>query len=587
MNVSKPGAPFLDVWYADDSQLICRPAVVDALLVALDDAARRRGVVRGRGEDCKSHARLIGHPDAVESFLASSDGSTWATEHVRGTCVLDTPNCPFECLGTMVGDPAALQDQFARCVAKLGCTYDSISALLDPTVELTLGRVSANVSRVVHLLRSAGADLADETCEAFDAAQAAFLERTLAGELGQCSHDQAALGVRAGGLGLRRASSLRLAASVASRVEVRPFVASLFATMDERGFGLPGCLPRFDASIQSDIAEFVALLPPDKAEAAHAAIEKATASAQKRYDDFVSGRRPPDGGPPVSQQHSALHIVNQFGAKDHEHPESQARQPRLQHALAFILDSAASAKLINEASPEDVQRLQDLSDPGVNHEYLWLLGDPPTGGLSSDAYVIDVRARLGAQQMDDSRVCGCCQRTRLDLQCSHAQCCAPGPSTAGHNDLRDAVFDLVRLADSTAEVEALGLLCTAPHLRPADILTSAVPGSPLHALDVSVAAPLSQAAGSDCCAAAARRKLRRYQPWFQELSSAGVRYMPMVWSWWGRASADADAMMLTIARRAARRRGFASPTILLRQAQCSIALALAKRRAAMIAACLL
>ena len=583
---SAPAAPFLDVWYADDSQAICRPSVVDSLLSALDAAARQRGVVRGRGSDCKSHVRLVGHPDALRVFAESDDGRTWVSDTVSDSCCVDAPNSAFECLGTVVGDSAARRAQFLECTEKLGNTHELISNLMDPAVELTLGRVSVNVSRVVHLLRTAGSDLSDDVCAAFDTAQANFLERVLAGDLRKSAHDQACLGVRSGGLGLRRATSMRLAASIASRVEARPFVEALFAEMDKRGFHLPGCAQRFNNCIQADLAAFVAQLPADDAEKVQAAVAKAKARASARYEALCSGHRPEQSGPPVGSQSAGARIVTNFGAEDLEHPDAQAGPPRLQRALLAFVDCAASAQLFDEAAEVDKTRLRDLADPATDHEYLWLLADPPTGGLPADAYIIDVRARLGAQQADDSRLCGCCQRVRMDPECSHAQCCAPGPSTAGHNDVRDAVFDLVRIADSTAETEALGLLCTAPHLRPADILTSAVPGSQLHALDVSVAAPLAQRAGEDCCASAARRKMTYYRPWFDELTRSGIRYVPLVWSWWGRPSADAAAMLLTIARRAARRRGLASPAALLRRAHCGIGLALAKRRAAMIAACL-
>ena len=142
--------------------------------------------------------------------------------------------------------------------------------------------------------------------------------------------------------------------------------------------------------------------------------------------------------------------------------------------LTRLLDEEAAARLIRDAEAAgccaDVSRLRDLSAPGVNHEYLWLLGDAPTGGLGAEDFLCDARLRLGASQCDDSRICGACQRLRLDVQASHAQCCAPGPANSGHNWLRDGVFDLVRVADCTAETETLGLLFTAPSLRPADIL---------------------------------------------------------------------------------------------------------------------
>ena len=53
----------------------------------------------------------------------------------------------------------------------------------------------------------------------------------------------------------------------------------------------------------------------------------------------------------------------------------------------------------------------------------------------------------------------------LDINGTRALCCAPGEGTRGHNEIRDASFDVTIQADAAAEREVLG---------PADILTSAV-----------------------------------------------------------------------------------------------------------------
>ena len=284
-------------------------------------------------------------------------------------------------------------------------------------------------------------------------------------------------------------------------------------------------------------------------------------SAELRFSPMLQGRRPRGAaGPPVGDSHAGAHLLAEFGAEDLEHPT--ARPPRLQHVLTRIMDEANAASLIREAveqhRPADAIRLRDLADPSVSHDYLWLLGEAPTGGLSGEDNIIDLRLRVGASQVDDSRICGSCGRKRLDPQARHAQCCAPGPANAGHNNIRDAVFDLVHMADANAETEVLGLLCTAPPLRPADILTSAVPGAPQHALDVSVAAPLAAHAGPDACASAEKRKTERYQQFLAGLREDGIQYMPLVWSFWGREGEAAASTLVSVARRAARRRGLAS-----------------------------
>ena len=157
---------------------------------------------------------------------------------------------------------------------------------------------------------------------------------------------------------------------------------------------------------------------------------------------------------------------------------------------------------------------------------------------------------------------------------------------AKHNDVRDNVFDLARLADTTAEKEVLGLLDTAPGLRPADILTSAVSPGRVSALDVGVAAPGARHAGADCTESMRRRKRAVYARYLDALAAEGVDYQPLTWSCWGREHPDTTAVLTQLARRAARRRGVASHAPLLRRARAGIGAALARRAAAMLRACL-
>ena len=100
---------------------------------------------------------------------------------------------------------------------------------------------------------------------------------------------------------------------------------------------------------------------------------------------------------------------------------------------------------------------------------------PGAGGLlEPDEYATAVRHRLGADHVDETILCCSCGRALLDTSGAHALSCAPGASTRGHNDVRDAVLDFTRLADATAEPEVLGLIASAPGDRPAEILASAI-----------------------------------------------------------------------------------------------------------------
>ncbi len=126
------------------------------------------------------------------------------------------------------------------------------------------------------------------------------------------------------------------------------------------------------------------------------------------------------------------------------------------------------------------------------------------------------------------------------IPCVHASCCAPGPSLRGHNDVRDSVLDCSRLSDSTAEPEVLGLIASAPGLRPADILTSALGGNTLTALDVGVASPHAVRAGEDCTVSMRRAKLRKYMPFTSDLCDAQVTYRTMICKHYNRITISWD-----------------------------------------------
>ena len=247
-----------------------------------------------------------------------------------------------------------------------------------------------------------------------------------------------------------------------------------------------------------------------------------------------SGRRLSSGAP-VGDGHAGGHLVTVPGAEDDEHPMG-CRTIRLQHTIVKILDELALEELregFRHAGAEgesDLRRLNELCDESVSHEWLWRISGSREGGLESHEFTSAVCTRLGAQHFDTPQLCQGCGRHILDPKCKHASCCAPGASTRGHNSVRDCLLDFARLGDSTAEPEVLGLIASAPGLRPADVLTSALGGNQLSALDVGVAAPDAQRAGEDCTESMCSSKVARYAPFHAELQVAQVVYRPVVWS---------------------------------------------------------
>ena len=95
-----------------------------------------------------------------------------------------------------------------------------------------------------------------------------------------------------------------------------------------------------------------------------------------------------------------------------------------------------------------------------------------------------VRVRLDAP-CAESIPCSKCGAV-MGGRCKHPLLCAVPEATRGHYGVRDEVLKLAHLADPSSATEALGLIPSAPALRPADILTSAALPGRLAALDIGL-----------------------------------------------------------------------------------------------------
>ena len=309
--------------------------------------------------------------------------------------------------------------------------------------------------------------------------------------------------------------------------------------------------------------------------------------AKARLQALAAGTQLQDMGHPVSAGQAGDRLVSEASMADPEHPASTRGRPvRLQHDLSWLLDKDAGASLkANAESAPERCRLDDLRHATVNSEWLWAVDSTAPAFLEPEAYVPPVRLRLGAGFAREPLPCRGCRRV-LDATGSHALRCAPGESTRGHNDVRDAVFDLAHVADATCEKEVLGLLEAAPGLRPADVLTSAVSPGLTSALDVGIAAPHALHAGDDCTETMRLKKRGTYSRHLEALAAERIEYKPLVWTCWGREHPDTTAVLLQLAKQGARRRGWGSHDRLLARAKASIGAAIARRAAGMLLACM-
>ena len=135
--------------------------------------------------------------------------------------------------------------------------------------------------------------------------------------------------------------------------------------------------------------------------------------------------------------------------------------------------------------------------------------------------------------MAQGKICGGCGNI-LDPKGCHAQCCAPGESTKGHNMVRGSLATIFSEVDPSTEQEVVGLIADHPSLRPADILTQAAHARMITAVDTMVASPHSSRAGADATEEGKREHPRKNDHILEDLAKEGIQYQPAVFSTYGR-----------------------------------------------------
>ena len=291
----------------------------------------------------------------------------------------------------------------------------------------------------------------------------------------------------------------------------------------------------------------------------------------------------PDGSP--SRSSGALDLITPIGFGDDEHPQ---RADGLQTRLCD-LGCGAKVDIIADryADQNDWpawRQLQDLRAPGTDHSWLWLAATPAGSAFCGQEFCTAARLRIGAPIIETEQECAVCGG-QVDVRGLHSLCCAPGESTRGHNWVCNSLLHLSSLSDSSSVAEPRGLVPSRPTLRPADIFTTTAFGSGA-AVDVSIVSPDGEGAGADACQAAADGKMKKYGEVLAELREEGIRYMPTVWSCWGRPDTQSVEAVRVLAGAAARRRGLGDPTTLVRRAHAVVGTQIWRRAACMVHACL-
>ena len=121
-------------------------------------------------------------------------------------------------------------------------------------------------------------------------------------------------------------------------------------------------------------------------------------------------------------------------------------------------------------------------------------------------------------------------------------------------------------------------------LRPADILTGALDNG-LVALDIGIASPDAQGAGDDCLQTMLDKKLSKCEEQRPVLDRQNIIYRPMPFSCYGRLHSDTTAILRTLAKRIARRRGCSAGEWRFRRLKAKLITVIWARAARMVRAC--
>ena len=488
-----------DEWFVDDGHCFVWPMLFDRWLRALDSALASCGATRGRIAlgNAKSSARLLCPPERSHEF------SGW-----------DTPT------STTLSSSSArtlVRLLWARPLARASACDElrtAINGVDHAPTELVLTRQCADVSKLMYHIRINGDILDHDLLASFDGQLRASVSTSLCGDLQDHSWWQATTGVMAGGLGLRTAVTVALPAYVASRILSRPLVVTMVDHLCAAiGASRETIMAEYDTRTDEALSRLVHTLATAAALELLGKLDEAFAESHFLWQNVLSGSELAMRDLPPSAPRHARGITPDDGDGDEEHPHTRKRT-KIQCIITAHIDAGVREGLLQmregEGSWAARTRLVELSDPNVDHTWLWRLNPRHGLTLEADEYVDSVRFRLGCAGPAEPVTCAACNSGILDTGAAHASCCALGEATRGHNAVTSLLHAAAQQCDHTSEMEVPGLI-PGIDLRPADVLTSAL-GNAYTALDVSICSPHALEAGTDCTQSRVAAKLERYGP---------------------------------------------------------------------------
>ena len=436
----------------------------DRWLRALDSAEASFGATRGRIAlgNAKSSVRLLCPPERSHEF------SGWDTPYVHDTVVVLGQDAGATALGSAFGTREQINARAWESVRACDELRSAINGVDHAPTELVLTRQCADVSKLMYHMRINGDILNHDLLASNDGQLRASVSTSLCGDLPDHSWWQATTGVMAGGLGLRTSVTVALSAFVASRILSRPLVVTMVDHFCAAiGASRETIMAEYDTRTDEALSRLVHTLPTAAALELLGKLDEALAESHLLWQNVLSGSNPAMRDLPPSAPRHARGITPDDGDGDEEHPHTRKRT-KIQSIITAHIDAGWQMHE-GEGSWAARTRLAELSDPNVDHTWLWRLNPRHGPTLEADEYVVSVRFRLGCAGPAEPITCAACNSGILDTGAAHASCYALGEATRGHNAVTSLLHAAAQQCDHTSEMEVPGLI-PGTDLRPADVL---------------------------------------------------------------------------------------------------------------------
>jgi len=558
---ARPRPLACEQWYIDDGQAFLRPCDVDPWLRALDASMATFGGTRGTISEgtAKSSCRLLCPTNERHAHQG------WDTEYVRSTCKVLEIGEPSKALGAPIGGQSALNTEVGDVVRKTQALRASLVELLHTPTELVLTRKCIDVAKLSYHLRLNGDRIESSALDLFDRNLRDGLETILGGHLEDDAWAQCAIAINKGGLGLRTANQVALAAFIASRITSRPHVHEMAQHLQSSGLGdAQIVMTAYDQRTGDAMVTLMGNLDPSKGAELIDELENSLQRANETWQNLFAesdetprrmGADPRQPGPPRHLGSTVLPL-DEDADEEHPHASLQSSGSRLQRVIMGFIDQHCYADVLARHDVSQnlsaTRRLEDLSHEECDHQWLWNLSPHKGPIMDSRHFVEAVRVRLGAAGPSESALCNLCGGEFVDRAGSHALCCSRAEATRGHNAVARHIMEVAKVIDPSTEAEAQGLI-PGTSLRPADVLTGALNNGSV-ALDIGITSPDASNAGEDCTASMYARKVATYAMHTDTLDRQNIEYQPLIWSAYGRPHPRSTVILRTLATRFARRR---------------------------------